>query len=799
MGEAQEMNDKRFEFVVVRLDDAVDARRCGHKAATLAELRRRGHNVPDGFVIPVGMPCDRDALLAPLAALGSGPYAVRSSGVAEDLAHASFAGQYESVIGVDSLDDVITAAGRVLASGRAARATAYRAEHGTAEGALAVLVQRQVAAEAAGVMFTKNPVTGDDELVLEAVRGLGDRLADGGEEAERWIQRATALEAPRAPNVLDPRMAKRLVELGARIERERGEPQDIEWAIDGDEIFVLQARPITNLPRRPSIEIPPGRWTKDTGHFTGPVTPAAATILLPAYEKAMETAFADFGVPIKTILQRSFGGEVYTQDLDLDGKHHPGAPPPWWLLGLLVRVLPSLRRTMRAAEGAQAKLVDYPRRWETEWRPACSARIAAARAIDLAALSDGELQRHFDELCDDLLVSHLTIHFQLTMPAVVGMYELKVCTEELLGWDITKTMNLVAGLSTTTVAATRDLEAVARELDAAVIDRGLDAVLASSAGEAMRRWLAHWGLRTIDVDPGTPMLAEREPLVLSLLREAHEHQLRDAGHERAERRDAIAQAHARLSGADRARFDAALAFAACVYENRDDNVVYTEHLPTGLIRRASLEIGRRLAARGVLRDATDVGYLERQELASALAGTLPKNRALDRIDRRRSEEAWVRAHPGPLIHGPAPVPPPSVRGLPAACRRLMSAAIWAINEELGAPSARHGDDGSLCGVAVSPGRYTGPVRVIRTEAELCELRSGEVLVCPTTHSSWTVAFSKVGALVADGGSILSHPSIIAREHGIPAVVATATGTSLLRNGERVTVDGNTGRVERATS
>ena len=81
---------------------------------------------------------------------------------------------------------------------------------------------------------------------------------------------------------------------------------------------------------------------------TGPVTPAAVSILLPAYEVAMEAAFADFGVPIKTIRQRSFGGEVYTQDVDLDGKHHPEAPPPWWLLGLLVRVIPSLRRTMRA-------------------------------------------------------------------------------------------------------------------------------------------------------------------------------------------------------------------------------------------------------------------------------------------------------------------------------------------------------------------------------------------------------------------------------------------------------------------
>ncbi len=807
MPEISAMNAKKPPFAPVRLDDALDSARYGHKAATLAALRRGGHNVPDGFVIPVGMAWDREALLAPLAALGSGPYAVRSSGVAEDLAGASFAGQYESVLGVSSVEDVVTAAGRVLASGKSARVAAYRADVDVAEvgaGAptaneterLAVLVQRLVAADAAGVMFTRNPVTGDDELVLEAVRGLGDQLVDGGAQAERWLQRGSELIRPSASSVLDEPAVRRLVELGARIERERGEPQDIEWALAGGEIFVLQARPITGLPRRPHIEILPGRWTKDTGHFTGPVTPAAATILLPAYEVAMEAAFADFGVPIKTIRQRSFGGEVYTQDVDLDGKHHPEAPPPWWLLGLLVRVIPSLRRTMRAAEAALAKLDDYPRRWESEWRAACAARIEAALGVDLGALSEAELQQHFDQLCQ-LLASHLTIHFQLTMPHIVGVYELKVCTQELLGWDLAKTMDLLSGLSGATVAASRELEAVARELDADVIDGGLDAVLASPVGERMRQWLAHWGLRTVDVDPGTPMLSEREELVLSLLREARKAKHVGAGSERAERRDALEQARAVLFGAARERFEAALAYAEQVYGNRDDNVVYTEGLSTGLIRRASLEVGRRLVARRLLRHASDIGYLERAEMAASLAGTLTGESAMDRVHRRRAEEAWVRAHPGPPLHGPVPVPPPSLRGLPPACQRLMAAGLWAMNTELAAPAARHSDDGALLGVPVSPGRYTGPVRVIRTEAELCELKPGEVLVCPSTHSSWTVAFSKVGALVADGGSILSHPAIIAREHGIPAVVATISGTSTLRNGELVTVDGNTGRVARA--
>jgi rifampicin phosphotransferase len=798
MPEVTAMNTERSNLAPVRLDDALDSARYGHKAATLAALRRRGHNVPDGFVIPVGMACDREALLAPLAALGSGPYAVRSSGVAEDLVGASFAGQYESVIGVVTIDDVVTAASRVLASGKTARVAAYRADRNASEGRLAVLVQRLVAAEAAGVMFTRNPVTGDDELVLEAVRGLGDRLVDGGAEAERWIQRGTELVAPGAPSVLDEQAVRRLVELGRRIEHERGEPQDIEWALAGGELFVLQARPITGLPRRPHIEIPPGRWMKDTGHFTGPVTPAAATILLPAYEAALEAAFADFGVPMKTLRQRPFGGEVYTQEVDLDGKHHPEAPPPWWLLGLLVRVIPSLRRTMRAAEAAMEKLEDYPRRWDNEWRAACAARIEAALAVDLGALSDAKLRQHFDELCQ-LLVAHMTIHFQLTVPNIIGVYELKMCTEELLGWDLAKTMDLLTGLSGATVAANRELEDVARDLDGDVIDRGLEAVLASPVGDRMRKWIAHWGLRTVDVDPGTPMLSEREELMLSLLREARKPRQGGASADRAERREALEQARAALSGAKRERFEAALAYAERVYRNRDDNVVYTEGLSTGLIRRASLEVGRRLVKRGVLQDASDIGYLERGEMAAALAGTLDGERAIDRVNRRKAEDAWVRAHPGALVHGPAPVPPPSLRGLPPACRRLMKAALWAMNEELGPPAPKHSDDGALCGVAVSPGRYTGPVRVIRTEAELCELKPGEVLVCPTTHSSWTVAFSKVGALVADGGSILSHPSIIAREHGIPAVVATVSGTSSLRNGELVTVDGNTGRVVRACS
>ena len=310
----------------------------------------------------------------------------------------------------------------------------------------------------------------------------------------------------------------------------------------------------------------------------------------------------------------------------------------------------------------------------------------------------------------------------------------------------------------------------------------------------LEAWLQHWGLRTIDVDPGAPMTAERDALVLSMLRQART--ARDDGDTLEQKRqDAIAEARERLTGTARERFDGSLAYAELVYPQRDDNVPYTEGLPCGLIRRALLAIGSRLTERGALHAAGDVSFLHHDELEPALKGKLDDEAAAERVNRRRAERAWVLAHPGPLIVGPPPVPDPDLRGFPAAARRIMGGVLWALGEELAPPESNRDEDGNLLGIGVSPGSYTGPVRLIKTEAELDRLQPGDVLVCPTTHSSWTVVFGQAGALVTDGGGMLSHPSIIAREHGIPAVVGTGRATAALRDGQTVTVDGVTGRVQ----
>lgn len=770
------------------LDEAVDASLCGHKAATLAALRRSGHQVPDGFVIPVGGSTAPDVVGDALERLGPGPYAVRSSGVAEDLADASFAGQYESVLGVDTLDDVIAAIERVLASSGTEHAAAYSAgiDHGQAP--LAVLVQRLVRPDAAGVMFSANPVSGDDEVVIEAVPGLGDRLVSGEEDADRWVDRNGRVEAITDSGVIDAPVVRRLGDLARRIARERGEPQDIEWALAGETLFVLQARAITHLPSRPKIEIPPGRWMKDTGHFSGPLTPMGTSIL-PVAEAALSSACAEFGLPLDGIRMRSFGGEFYAQDIDVGGKHDPSSPPPWWVLAIACRLVPVMRRRLRGAETAIPKLEEYPRLWNEEWRDDCLRRIEAASSIELGTLTDAELLGELKRLVDEILVPHMTIHFQLNMPHVVGVHELFVCCNELLGWDLPRVLSLLTGLSTTT-APTREMAEITEQIDGSVLAEGLAAVRATAAGPKLDAWLGLWGLRTIDLDPGSPMIAERDDLVVGLIASA-----RGSSRELDDKRQAsIAEARAALRASERERFDRSLAYAEIVYPLREDNVPYTEGLPCGLVRRVLLEIGTRLTAAGALRSPGDVAFLEAEELRPALEATLSGETARERVRRRRAEHAWVLAHPGPSVHGPAPVPPPDVRGLPKAARRITQAMLWSFAEEDTPPGPPDGEDGAIAGVGASPGRYTGPVRKIMSAAELGRVKPGDVLVCPTTHSSWAVVFSHIGALVTDGGGMLSHPAIIAREYDIPAVLATGRATSTLIDGQIVTVDGATGRV-----
>lgn len=212
-------------------------------------------------------------------------------------------------------------------------------------------------------------------------------------------------------------------------------------------------------------------------------------------------------------------------------------------------------------------------------------------------------------------------------------------------------------------------------------------------------------------------------------------------------------------------------------------------MTAALLRRAWLEVGRRLVARRRLDQPEDVFMLHRDEAAGAVTDG---DRRQDLVRQRRAERAWVATHPGPLRLGTAPEPPPDLRGLPAAGRRVNAALLWGIEQEFAPITAA--DGGAIAGLPGGAGRYTGTARVVRSEADFDKVQPGDVVVCTITNPSWAVLFGIAGAFVCDAGGPLSHTAILAREYAIPSVLAAGDATRRIADGATVTVDGGAGTV-----
>ena len=824
---------------------SADAAQVGQKAATLGELGRAGLTVPAGMVLTaeslaltlagagldgaadpaqiraVTLPVEVAAAIDMMAVqLGDRPLAVRSSGVAEDLPGASYAGQYETVLGVPA-ESLASAVRRCWASAFTEQVAVYRRSRGVRPGArMAVLVQPMVQAQAAGVAFTADPVTGDrDTALVSAVRGIGDRLAAGEVSPDEWVIRGEAVTCRAAPEgAIDATVAANVAALARRIEARLGGPQDVEWALAGGRLVVLQARPVTALPEPAPAPVPvpaqapPGFWEREASHAPVPWTPMCLSVFAgEPRNRAMRRMFAEFGLLADTLEFAQIGGWEYTRLVPLGGKDRPA--PPAVLMPLLIRLVPRLRR--RIADGVAAVRADkagqFVERWYRQWQPDLTRRIADLREADVSLLDDQDLNAHTDSAAA-LLCMGVDIHILLHGALMPILAELAFTCRDLLGWSDPQTCELLSGLSTASTEPARRLAELAalarrrpavRTLLAELSDRTAGR-LAESDPDFAREFAAYqrdFGCRAIRYEIADPSLAETPELTLRLIADQLDHADDPDGRtgEHAGRRAAAAdRARQLLAGrpaAERERFERALGRAERAYPVREDNEFRTVSAPMALLRYPLLEIGRRLADRDQLDRRDDIFFLTLDDALAALRDGQSRKAT---VTRRRGERAYVEQHPGPATYGRNPGPPPSLDALPAEARFTMTGLLWYIDRVFEAgPSGRAQRAGaqSLDGIAAAPGQYTGPVRVITDESEFGKLRPGDVLVCPITSPVWSVLFPTVGALVTDTGGLLSHPAIIAREYAVPAVVATGNATSLLRDGQTVTVDGRAGRVQ----
>src|SRR6266704_5368500 len=539
--------------------------------------------------------------------------------------------------------DLAAAVRRCWASAFTRHVAAYRQSRGVGRDvAMAVLVQPMVAAEAAGVAFSADPVTGDrDTTVVNAVRGLGDRLVAGGASPDEWMVRGAAATCRAAPEgAIDAEVAADVAALARRVEAQLGAPQDIEWALAGGELVLLQARPITALPDQAPepepvpVEVPPGFWEREASHAPKPWTPMTLSALAEARNRAMRRAFAEFGLLAETLEFAQIGGWEYTRLVPLGGKDRPA--PPARSMPLLIRLVPRLRRRIADAVAAvrSDKAGRFVEQWYRQWQPDLAARSALLRDTDLGALDDEELDAHITRALA-VLEEGFDVHFLLHGALMPILAELAFACRELLGWADEEACELLVGLSTTSTEPARRLaELAGMAARRPAVHRLLGEVDAGTAGrlaetdpefaEAFAAYQREFARRALRYEIADPSIAELPELTLRLLADQLARgydPVADAAALGHRRMTAAGRARATLAGrppGDRERFERALARAERAYPVREDNEFFTASAPIALLRYPVLEIGRRLAARGQLDRRDDVFFLTLDEARAAL-------------------------------------------------------------------------------------------------------------------------------------------------------------------------------------
>lgn len=788
----------------------------GTKACTLARLRAAGLPVPPGVVLSTrAFPREAEAplSLAPglaralweaitktLAATSDTTLVVRSSGVAEDLADASWAGQYESVLGVRGRAAVEKA---VVNCWRSAFSLLPRAYGGARVMPLAVLVQRQLQAKSAGVAFTADPVTGARGVtVIEAVAGLGDALVSGRETPERFrVERNGAVVRSGGPaRVLDDQTVLHIAGLARQAERLTQCACDVEWCFDGQAVWIVQTRPITTLVAEPipiEEEVPPGSWQLDDHHSV--LTPMMLS-LISEFLDAFAEVFAEYGVPAHSIEFRAIQGRVYSRVVP-SGKD--GALPPNWVLWLYSRLSPRMLRLNRRARNVRDKQLHVRdlQRWHDEQRAATQRATHDLASVELPSLDEASLLAHLDRVVHHFGKAMKT-HARLGVAETIALGELCLSLSDWLGWDDHRTLGVLAGCSPRSTQDARAMLELVRDHEgprpralSLAIGRHTRALLAAEAPELARRfegWLLAHGKRQLDYDPLHPTLLEHPEVALAALSRAFAPGLQEAQHQAERSRQQLVEA-ARAAVAmepERARsLERLLSAANLARETRDDNAMDNYAAPMALIRLALLEIAERSVKAGRLTHRDDVFFLKVDEVRRLASRRLPDARSLAEL--RRGQFVWARMNPGPATYGPPSSLPP-YQAFPSGLRFALRILTWreATDGARGAKTAT-----GVRGTPGGGGRHTGAVRIIRGPEQFAEVRPGDVLVCRVTTTTWTMLFPIAGAVVTEEGGVLSHAAIIARELSVPAVLGTRVATSVLKDGQRVVVDGDRGTVE----
>ncbi|HEX3512138.1 MAG TPA: PEP-utilizing enzyme [Solirubrobacteraceae bacterium] len=526
-----------------------------------------------------------------------------------------------------------------------------------------------------------------------------------------------------------------------------------------------------------------GSWDMDPVHFPRPMTRYWTEIHPAGFKRGTSEFTRFYGMMLDSLEMVYINGFGYKTARPVSPEEAPA-------------------RFARAEEAYAGKLWRAQlREWDEEAKPAAIAIDRELQAIDPDALSDEELVAYLRR-CAAHHGEMIYQHMRFTAGAVLPTGDFLAHVGEWTGLSHARLLDLMRGASPVSAGASAELDelvaalagdAAARELLESDEDPG--ALLArlrslgSPAGAAANAYLDLVGWRLLDgFDISEPCALELPDVLLRAIRIA----VATAGSEAAAGVDAeVAKVREEVPEGHRGEFDELLAEARLMYRLRDERGVFSDIWASGLMRRATLAAGRRLAAAGRIAEPEHLIDAGLEEMCALLAGS--EQPSAEELAGRAAYRASLSAKDAPQELGDPPAPPPDPSGLPPGAARVMRAIGVALGELFGSSEEEHGEH-VLRGLAASRGIYEGPARRIAGPAEFGRIVQGDVLVTESTSEAFNILLPLLGAIVTDRGGLLSHSAIVAREYGIPGVVGTREATERIADGVRVRVDGDSGEV-----
>jgi phosphohistidine swiveling domain-containing protein len=758
----------------------------GGKGGALARLYQAGYPVPDGFVIlPSAFARDKltpaawGQVRARVQQMRNGDgriaFAVRSSALSEDSAQASFAGEFETVLDVHTDEMLGEAIHTVRRSRKSARVIAYSEAKGMdSDHEIAVVVQRLVRADISGILFTADPVTGSRQFMTgNFIYGLGEDLVSG--EAEPFTFN---LKRPKGVYEGAPalnRFAKKLFQLGAKLEKELGCPQDIEWAIADGKLYLLQSRPITTL-----TEYDPatGMWNSShAGDYVWMGNEVFPDVMTPGTFSMWQT-FHNFQIAgARTVgniggrfymnfsmaftLMQAFGKSMEdTLDyIELAGGAIPeGAEIPVLpvsRLGLIKEMLPVqfqlLPRQFRLKRQADAIIDSIPTR--------CQKLREHIREITKGKMLIVLWQEEILPLFKDLILIQDGLNEDYFNPFLALKKELA----GLLGQIEAKRILSTIGGNSGNLASLGSLMGLAR-LKKGEISRAEYAQIAGHRPNRENELLVPRPYEDPDWLDKQLQEFEKNPVDISAMQEKRAREFAMIWRD-------FAQAHPKKARSMLKKI-----------QTINKAIEKRELIRSELTRMIGVVRDWFLRASEMLELGDDVFFLTYQEVSQALMGD--KSAVAYIPARKETYEKLCALPPYPVV----------ISG-------RFDPFQWAADPERRSDvfdshtTVPFSDSDIVTGYPGSSGRVEGIIRFLTGPEEGEQLQKGEILLASTTNVGWTPIFPRAKAVITDIGAPLSHAAIVARELGIPAVIGCGNATMRLRSGDRVVVDGGRGTVE----